>query len=1822
MAITPAKLLEEWKKKLLDLSKRNRLLNFRPTKRGTLQIVFPDFEKLFNDVLDEKSLHFAKPNDEKGFAAYIANPSGKHTFEIRSNKEDLSDEIATLRALRRKAKTITEEQGINVLHLAFGFIHWKESENSSDEYSSPLILVPVSLNIENVISPYELSLNDDDVTVNPTLCYKLEHDYNLNLPEYDSEEGLETFFRKCEKIIRGQKGWSIEKTVQLSIFSYLKINMYNDLEDNADVVKANSIVKALGGNLNSLANNDSTISEVEGLNLDKDQKPDSVFQVLDADSSQQEAIELAKKGASFVLQGPPGTGKSQTITNIIAECLAAGKKILFVSEKEAALDVVRHRLEQTKLMDFCLSLHSHKANKKDVINELYRAATLDKKRVKEEYLLQLDKLYENRLRLDKISEELHQEIPPLNKTIYEINGELATLENTRDCVFDYKGVEDIAFSKYDSTVVAISGLQKAIEAFDGNRFSPLWNDCALPLLSNQNRNDFQAKINEDFFEEFSEFASIPKSLIGDDFSFSWTDSSALINFLKFCSRSSIIPDSWRTSDLQRKRECAEAFKKEAEDISTDRQIVENNFEEGIRNFNSSEALDSIQKLSDLLTGSTNLEIGRKESDEFNAQVERILQYSEQLLEYIHDITSIDNAYKDIELNLSSINADQLNNASALLHQISKPLPINDSWFKIGVLPQIERAVHSIEDAIDKCKESSALLDERFEKGIYCIDIDHILPRFRTEYNSIFRVFKSSYKSDMKVLRGITPTGKLSYKEALHYLNLLKQYKEKEAWFKDSAQQYQAYFTGTAVDMTFDTAKYSEAIATFSSISAYYNGKIPTGLRNLIVHRKNEEDSFQYMVRSFDMLIHNEWWSRSISQFSKNDTNLTISGLKSRAEKIDSLCKAISSFQSSYNQLAKKPQPNWTLLPAVCHWNSYLVNLDTNKQILESSFGCFYEKENTDWQIVLDAIDWLIEFKKFESTLSLNNEFCENIISDDDFIASCSSAAVRFESLKNSIEPNLKWFDGWFPESNSLTLCDADYAKDIIAFYQENLGHLDEWLTLKRATNACNDLALESFINVVVNNPAIRPDEYVNIFKKRFFAQWLDTFVPITDEWSHLSKVELETLREDFQKQDKSQMLLAQLRIYQILSEQLPSTSITASANDQLGVLRREFNKKRRQLPLRKLFNQIPALVLRVKPCLMMSPLSVSLLLQNKDYQFDVIIFDEASQIKPENAIGSIIRGKQIIIAGDTHQLPPTSFFEKGVNDEDLYDGEGDDDEDFALEESILDAGANILPEKYLKWHYRSRHEHLIAFSNSKIYNGRLTTFPSVIDKMADNGVEFVYVKNAVYDRGGKQNNEIEAQKVADLVFEHIKTHPDRSLGIIANSESQARAIEDKIIKQRTIHPEYENFFSEEVQEPFFVKSLESVQGDERDSIIFSVGYGKDSTGKMYQSFGPLNKDGGERRLNVAVTRAKYNLKLVSSITAEDIVISEATKQGPRLLKLYIDFARRGIDAISGEIQDGNALQFDSPFEESVYNFLTEKGYQVETQVGCAGYRIDLGVKDPDMPGRYIIGIECDGATYHSSKYARERDRLRQEVLENIGWNFYRIWSTEWIRHTVEEKRRLLEAIEKAIHNTTVFKQSKPEVPEEEKIKGMVETVVEDFNDDLFANEYDFRDYQYTDDGVYDYSSTEGRLKYIIEKESPIHKEYLYKRFAPHMGREKATTVVRSEVDYVLVNRISKLIAVKGEFIYWKPKQDEYVMRVKSDRDITYISPEELQFALLQVAKKAIGITKEGLIEDTAHAIGYVHTGSKIQNAISDALSALLKTKKLSLSPSGNIVCNI
>ena len=494
--------------------------------------------------------------------------------------------------------------------------------------------------------------------------------------------------------------------------------------------------------------------------------------------------------------------------------------------------------------------------------------------------------------------------------------------------------------------------------------------------------------------------------------------------------------------------------------------------------------------------------------------------------------------------------------------------------------------------------------------------------------------------------------------------------------------------------------------------------------------------------------------------------------------------------------------------------------------------------------------------------------------------------------------------------------------------------------------------------------------------------------------------------KEFKDLDKKILTLNRKRIFHKLNSNIPKI-FGGTENPQAKILAGEFTRKSGHMPVRKLLEKTGGMIKQIKPCFMMSPLSIAQYLDptNEELQFDVVIFDEASQVKPEDALGAFMRGKTAVVMGDTQQLPPTSFFDQ------MSDADSDEEEATSLDmESILHLCKLSFPVKMLKWHYRSRHESLITVSNREFYDDDLLVYPSPSHSDPELGLKFHYNPNTQYLRGASSKNPLEAKDVVDEIFNHFEKYGDtKSLGVGTFSVAQKNAILEELEVRRKERPEYEPLFSDNKDERFFVKNLETIQGDERDVILISVGYGYDQDGKMSLNFGPLNQDGGERRLNVLITRAREKCVVFSNFKAYDMNLTANPPYGVKSLKEFLEYAENlTLGTNSPEMHN------KEPFEDAIASFLEENGYMVDRQIGCAGFRVDLAIVDDENPGKYILGITTDGKMYSSSKVARDRDRLREQVLTGLGWKLYHLWSTDWYRNRDLGRKKLLDFVEKSI----------------------------------------------------------------------------------------------------------------------------------------------------------------------------------------------------------------
>lgn len=574
------------------------------------------------------------------------------------------------------------------------------------------------------------------------------------------------------------------------------------------------------------------------------------------------------------------------------------------------------------------------------------------------------------------------------------------------------------------------------------------------------------------------------------------------------------------------------------------------------------------------------------------------------------------------------------------------------------------------------------------------------------------------------------------------------------------------------------------------------------------------------------------------------------------------------------------------------------------------------------------------------------------------------------------------------------------------------GEVDDYSRFYLYMQEFEKLGILDFYKTAINN-GVKKSESSDAFSYIFYKEHFKNIYLTSADLRGFDDDKLNNIHEAYKKLDTELFDLNQKEIKAELFKKVLDKSNKNEASNraiikEFSLIEHEANKKRQIKPIRTLFKEASNAIRYIKPCLLMSPLSVATYLEYDENLFDVLIFDEASQIFPWDAIGSIARSKQIIVSGDSKQMPPSNFFQTSniVYDDEYLDEEEENINDY---ESILDLATAVLPDSSLNWHYRSRNESLITFSNHHFYDDKLITFPSSLINNSDFGLDFEYVSNGTFIN---RINYEEGLKVVDMIYEHYKNHPERSLGVVAFSISQQQLIEDLLDVKRKIDDRYAPYFNQEIKEPFFIKNLETVQGDERDTIIFSIGYAKDNNGILKHNFGPLNRKGGERRLNVAITRAKYNVKVVSSIRGMDIDLSKTNSLGASLLKSYLEAAEKGVNITSSMTRENN-ITF--ALEEDIKKYIKSLNYDVDTKVGYSDYRIDLCVKHPKY-NNYVLAIECDGENYHKNKNTRDRERLRENILGRLGWKYHRIYSLDWLLNNNIAKAKLVSIINRAIND--------------------------------------------------------------------------------------------------------------------------------------------------------------------------------------------------------------
>ena len=1675
--------LENLRLRLLDLTARNRLINYRHSKTGSLRVIdelpdqlvetlLADTEMRFQSIPEptEKQLieaGYLKLDDEAGQVIRLRNdPSAEEwaghlefstSYEVPQSSANRADKHsdnaiqtllypfemeARLKTLHQTAESAVHEMGANILYLAFGFLEWYESASSDSARIAPLFLVPVRLqkgrlNPATRVYEYTLSYTGEDIIPNLSLREKLRADFAMSLPDLDESIVPEDYLKDVHELIENkQPRWKVRRYISLTLLNFSRLLMYLDLDPSrwpkgASIVDHPLVSRFLSGYSRKY---DIEGESPEDFGFGEEYFIDEIDDIHtkyplidDADSSQHSALIDAMDGKNLVIEGPPGTGKSQTITNLIAASIAQGKKVLFVAEKLAALEVVRRRLDAAGLGEFCLELHSHKSQKRKILDEI--GTRLDKHehyRKPEEIDVNVARYEELKTKLKNHAQKVGQRWKNTGKTLHEIFMGAARFRMRID----------------------INPERLRPDCYDGNNYT----------IATHRRNEDQVqaycKVYQAVLDELEGGETLQDhpwfGVCNDELQF--FDLNRVMESLGLWQEALI--------SLQEQREAIAltlgcdppSLAERVGDVHALLQDLES-----IPSLNGDEILESLPVLrGDVLTNAQRylalfekiqvlyVDLAKK----IGPAVFHCISVVDQLLPAKNRLEQI--VGSDIKLGSLTGAINRLTAVEKQIFLLEEPLRgVSSSIggaapkylkFSVSGLLEFQTAI----DIIASLKSAHwKYRDEKFDNE----ELDELLPRLRLELESLlalqdklretFNLSEIPNESEIRlisstlaaggVLRWLkgdwrkarrrllsharNPKTELStmisllddaaifsgkrsdleqnavYKAALgDYLRGLETdlaaLEALREWYKRVRQQYGVGF-GQRVSI-------GDSILTMSpadgkAVRSLAERGTQTQLSQLCKELEDLKDVFPYVEEIHDdqaILIGEQGFIPCLlSEMHKviqalgplfNDDELTVAELADRIDGINYLKEKLDTWKNAdYDNKLFKGKLG--LVPG--NASASTVGLARLRNTLKIA-ACI------NGQLSNQAlIQYIYDYPVKEALVELKDHIGD-LFAAVEAEQSSSTDYVDLVDLNQSV---------WFREAGD----NIDAMLDRNQLALDNEDSLQKWIDYVRVRNQLESFGMARLADAVDSNE-IAIERVEDAYRAAIFDLLAREILREDRELAQFSGHSQEALQDSFKNYDNR---LKRLQCEQIAWKadqiEVPSGKMAARVGErtELALLKLECGKRTRHIPIRQLLLRAGNAIAALKPCFMMGPMSVAQYLAPGQIAFDLVVMDEASQVKPQDALGAIARGGQLIVVGDPKQLPPTSFFDRIVED--------DEEDATGLEESesILDATLPMFSTRRLRWHYRSQHEALIAFSNCSFYGGDLVIFPSP-HKTTDNfGIQYTRVPRGCFV---VRRNMEEARSISEAVRDHFKRRPEETLGVVAMNAEQRLHIERAIETLAKDDFQFQEVLERDLtrHEPLFIKNLENVQGDERDVIFISMTYGpQEPGGKVNQRFGPINSDMGWRRLNVLFTRSKKRMHIFSSMSSDDIIIGPNSKRGVKALRDFLSYCETGI-LHKTERDTGRGP--DSDFEIAVVAALRDEGFECIHQVGVAGFFIDVAVVDPGNSGRYLMGIECDGATYHSAKSARDRDRLRQAILERLGWRIRRIWSTDWFKNSYGE----------------------------------------------------------------------------------------------------------------------------------------------------------------------------------------------------------------------------
>lgn len=1637
--------IDRWKQKLLDLSLRNKLLNFKPT-RGAIEIFFHDPAKVEDSLAAGKSftllpagsLHV--PDDYRDRNLIMAQGNGDPLVQYTADEFDdrrlhcktETDADAlnkSLLTLYRQSQSDLEEGGFNTLFLTLGMVRRTDADGKA--YKAPLLLLPMRLIRKSVKEGFTLERSDEDAVLNVTLLEMLRVDYQKTIRGIDPDDlptdksGIDVarIFQIFRQELRDFPDWELlDQEVWLGNFSFQKSVMWEDLDKHSDDLLRCPVVDHLVNHPTEAFADD--VEEVRSEEIDAAYPYAQIMTPLSADSSQLAAILSAEKGKNFVLHGPPGSGKSQTIANIIAHCLYKGKSVLFVAEKRAALEVVHQRLSKLGLDPFCLELHSNKAGKRQVLDQFVEALNFRAKAEESGWQQTAARLEGEKKNLNEYVRLLHN-VYPNGRTLY---GAISDLISRGGAKWAKCRLERSALELGRETVDRLFG--EIPELLRG----------ACRSLPDSAWADFQPiRAREIGYTALREIAAMADPL---------RRAAEELN-ARLRRAGDFFRLSGRVGSLAETEAVAEAagrLARTAEPLpsrfytsawESDAPILEKLLDLTARRGELLEKLRRLGLASLRRSGFPSLTGRVKETVSFFTLSSRPAAGG-------GGETPIERRCAEIGKSAGHLAAACRYVARALGVELPDEIPES----VVGNLARMIEAIRRTDTPEELIDADWPLFVEKAGPAAEVAKDHAYLIRLLERYNlklvtgETARELSEKYKKAQHAWIPLFPFKKRGLVRRVRRLqndwrepvapfdSFGDLFKAMDAYASSAAKVYEAgpfvrkHAPKAWHNGTVDGELLKKYIETGENVARYVQRAFGeaggTALKNLPVRMKELRDVnselgraasavVQLIVRFYDAPL------RELSETISNDAAFDEATLAEAAFRktavptgpipLRDLLEALGGYMAVHPlwQSAAKAAERISLprldsglldVEKLAAWKKTADEVDAALRALPASlvggelpalrerFGALFAGSE--------------KAAAAESLEAIGRGLTESIVA---FRAPRDAFAARLE-----LEPTGRYAD-----------MSADAAAELADKVTRNPDVFEAWCNWNKASAETRELGLASVLDLLADRK-IAPDELGEAFRFAFNAKMVDEVLTREPVLGEFLAGNHEQIRKDFRENDEKYREQVRLRIISELAARTKARLGEPGADRELGLLKREITKKTRHKPVRTILDSLPNLLTALKPCLLMSPISVAQYLPTSREKFDLVIFDEASQIPTCDAIGAIARGNQLIVVGDPKQLPPTSFFQRG------HDEEPDEDEIEDLE-SILDECLTArLHGIHLRWHYRSRHESLIAFSNRHYYDSGLYTFPTAAPAGDDLGVHFRLVKEGVYDRAKKRTNPAEARALVDDAVARMMRPEFRgkSLGIVTFSEAQKGAIEDLLEEERHTHPEIDPFFSADYPEPVFVKNLENVQGDERDVMYFSIGYGPDEKGNVSMNFGPVNRAGGERRLNVAVTRAKEANIVFSSITSADIDLGRVSDGtlGPLHLKEYLEYAEKGADYLRRDLKDEADARAKDLFVLDVASVLRRAGYHVRVHLGLSRYKVDLAVSRPESPDRYVVGIECDGPTYARAATARDRDILRQSVLGGLHWNILRVWSVQWFKSPRGAEEDLLRRVAEIFENET------------------------------------------------------------------------------------------------------------------------------------------------------------------------------------------------------------